>query len=67
MSLKERQARDLLAQAEIPTFSSAIYEYTVFERAPLAGVTVNEYPDKYGESAWECYVSVIEEIFNEQE
>ena len=38
-----------------------------FERAPLAGVTVNEYPDKYGESAWECYVSVIEEIFNEQE
>lgn len=67
ISLKERQARDLLTQAEIPTFSASIYEYTVFERAPLAGVTVNKYPDKYGDSAWQCYVSVIEEIFNEQE
>ena len=51
MSLKERQARELLAQAQIPTFSAAIYEYTVFERAPLAGVTVDEYPDKYGKLA----------------
>lgn len=67
LSLKERQARDLLAQAEIPTFSATIYEYTVFERTPLAGVTVDEYPDKYGKLAWQCYASVIEEIFNEQQ
>ena len=65
VSLKEREARSLLKQAEIPAFRASIYQYTVFERAPLAGVTVAQYPDKYSQTAWACYVAVMEEIFSE--
>jgi len=64
-SLKEREARELLEQAEIPAFKSAIYQYTVFERAPLEGVVVSDYSDKYAQTAMRCYQLVMEEIFDE--
>ncbi len=62
--LKESKARFLLEQGEIPTFKGSIYNYTAFERAPLMGVTVDQYPDKYATAAWKCYQSIGEEIFN---
>lgn len=65
-SLKEKQARKLLASAQIPVFQSAIVQYTAFERAPLMGVTVDRYPDRYATEAWKCYEAVGEEIVNGQ-
>ncbi|MGB5594987.1 MAG: ParA family protein [Crocosphaera sp.] len=62
--LKEEKARFLLEQEEIPTFNGAIYQYTAFERAPLMGVTVDQYPDKYAKTAWNCYKKIGEEIIN---
>ena len=62
--LKERKARELLKQINIPVFRTAIVNYTAFERAPLMGVTVNQYPDEYAQAAWKCYQQVGEEIFN---
>lgn len=61
-SLKEKQTRQLLKEAKIPFFDAAIYSYTAFERAPLLGVTVDHYPDKYSSQAWDCYVQVGKEI-----
>lgn len=61
-SLKERKARELLDQAEISYFKSAIYEFTAFERAPLIGVTVDRYPDDYAQTAWDCYQRLGDEI-----
>lgn len=63
-SLKEKQARSLLASANIPVFESAIVQYTAFERAPLWGVTVDRYPDRYAKEAWQCYQGVGQEIVN---
>ncbi len=63
LSLKEREARELLKQAEIPTFKSSIYQYTAFERAPLVGVVVSDYPDRYSSAAMQCYSSIMEEIY----
>ena len=65
-SLKEKQARKLLNDAGIPVFESAIVQYTAFERAPLMGVTVDRYPDRYAQSAWKCYEAVGKEIVNGQ-
>ena len=62
--LKERKARELLEQINIPVFRTAIVNYTAFERAPLMGVTVNQYPDEYAQAAWKCYQQVGEEIVN---
>ena len=62
--LKEEKARFLLSQEEIPTFKGAIYQYTAFERSPLMGVTVDQYPDKYALRAWDCYQKIGEEILN---
>jgi chromosome partitioning protein len=63
-SLKERKARELLQEAGIPLFETAIIEYTVFERAPLMGVTVDQYPDDYASIAWNCYQSVGAEVLH---
>lgn len=63
-SLKERKARLLLEQAEIPTFATAIIDYTAFERAPLMGVTVDLYPDDYALTVWNCYQSLGEEVMH---
>ncbi len=64
MSLKERKARELLLQAEIPVFESSITLYTAFERAPLMGVTVERYPDEYAQAAWDCYCAVSQEVLH---
>jgi chromosome partitioning protein len=63
-SLKERKARTLLEAAKIPTFETAIVEYTAFERAPLMGVTVDRFPDDYALAAWTCYLKVGEEVLH---
>jgi chromosome partitioning protein len=63
--LKESKARFLLEQEQIPTFIGSIYQYTAFERAPLMGVTVDQYPDSYAQAAWNCYNNIGEEIFND--
>ncbi len=63
-SLKERKARELLQLAEIPVFSASIIQYTAFERAPLLGITVEQYPDDYAQAAWNCYQALGEEILH---
>lgn len=62
--LKERKARELLKTANIPTFTTAITSYTAFERSPLLGVTVDEYPDSYAQLAWNCYEDLGEEVLH---
>ena len=61
-TLKEKQTRQLLEEAKIPLFATSIYNYTAFERAPLMGITVELYPDKYSLMAWNCYVQLGKEI-----
>jgi len=61
-TLKEKQTRQLLQEAKVPVFDTSIFNYTAFERAPLLGITVDLYPDKYSSSAWNCYVQLGKEI-----
>lgn len=56
------EARKLLAEAKLPVFKSEIKRLVAFERAPLAGVVVRDYPDPRSEAAWEGYKAVGKEI-----
>ncbi|MGI0488555.1 ParA family protein [Pantanalinema rosaneae CENA516] len=56
------EARKLLAEANLPVFKSEIKRLVAFERAPLAGVIVRDYPDARSEQAWEGYEAVGQEI-----
>lgn len=62
--LKERKARELLKAGNISTFQIAIPTYTAFERAPLLGVTVDQYPDEYAQTAWGCYQKLAQEVLH---
>lgn len=55
-------ARKLLADEEIPTFKTEIKRLVAFERAPLGGVIVKDYPDPRAAVAWEGYQALGEEV-----
>jgi chromosome partitioning protein len=67
LSSDERDARELLAETNIPVFRGRIREYSVFKKAALAGVPVYAVKgDRNAKIAWNDYKSVIEEALNGQ-
>ena len=57
-----REARKMLLEAGLPVFESEIKRLVAFERAPLMGVVVQDYPDPRSQAAWEGYAAVGKEI-----
>jgi chromosome partitioning protein len=57
------EARAALERAELPLFKSGIRRLSVFQRAALEGVPVNQIKgDSYAGIAWRCYADVGKEI-----
>jgi chromosome partitioning protein len=56
------EARKLLQEAGLPVFEGEIKRLVAFERAPLMGVVVSDYPDQRAQTAWEGYEAVGKEI-----
>ena len=57
------EARAALSRAELPLFKSGIRRLSVFQRAALEGVPVNQIKgDSYAGIAWRCYADVGKEI-----
>lgn len=61
-SASGREARKLLLEAGLPVFSAEIKRLVAFERAPLMGVVVKDYPDPRAKTAWEGYEALGREI-----
>ncbi len=57
------EARAALERAELPLFKSGIRRLSVFQRAALEGIPVNQIKgDSYAGIAWRCYADVGKEI-----
>jgi len=61
-STSGREARKLLVEAGLPVFEAEIKRLVAFERAPLMGVVVKDYPDPRALTGWEGYEAVGKEI-----
>ena len=59
-----REAKQMLEAENIPTFNAEIKRLVAFERAPLEGVIVKDYPDPRSNVAWEGYEALGKEIVN---
>ena len=59
------EARKLLDEAEIPTFSSQIREAVAFQKASLKGCLVSNSGDSRGKTCWGDYKKLGDEIRNE--
>ncbi|MEO1297270.1 MAG: ParA family protein [Cyanobacteria bacterium J06636_16] len=57
-------ARELLAQENIPTFQTEIRRLVAFERSPLEGVVVKDYKDPRAGVAWAGYEALGNEVLN---
>lgn len=57
-----KEARDMLAAEGIPTFQAEIKRLVAFERAPLEGVIVKDYPDPRADVAWAGYEELGKEV-----
>ncbi len=57
-----KEAKEMLAAENIPTFKAEIKRLVAFERAPLEGVVVKDYPDSRASAAWAGYVELGKEI-----
>lgn len=57
-----RDARKSLEELELPIFQSEIKRLVAFERAPLLGVTVRDYPDPRALDGWEGYEELGREV-----
>lgn len=57
-----KEAKDMLAAEGIPTFQAEIKRLVAFERAPLEGVIVKDYPDPRAEVAWAGYEELGKEV-----
>lgn len=56
------EAKELLAQEQIPTFNTEIKRLVAFERAPLEGVIVKDYNDPRAGVAWAGYEALGQEV-----
>ncbi|NJL20066.1 MAG: ParA family protein [Leptolyngbyaceae cyanobacterium SM1_3_5] len=56
------EARQLLAESNLPVFRSEIKRLVAFERAPLEGVVVKDYADPRALVAWQGYEDLGKEI-----
>lgn len=57
-----RDARKSLEELGLPVFKSEIKRLVAFERAPLLGVTIKDYPDARAKEGWAGYAAVGKEI-----
>lgn len=57
-------ARQTLIEEELPVFDAQIRRLVAFERAPLQGVIVKDYPDPRSADGWKGYVSLGKEVFH---
>jgi chromosome partitioning protein len=59
------EARESLVSAKLPVFETGIRRFSVFQRAALEGVPVNQVRgDSKSKIAWRCYSEVGKEISN---
>ncbi len=66
-STDEKDAREYLADNNIPVFKGRIREYSAYKKAFMAGVPVCLVKgDKYAKIAWRDYETVIKEAMNGQ-
>jgi len=56
------ETRRLFQEEGIPVFKAEIKRLVAFERAPLAGVVVKEYPDPRATQAWLGYEALGKEV-----
>ncbi|MBF2065923.1 MAG: ParA family protein [Calothrix sp. C42_A2020_038] len=56
------EAREMLLEAGLPTFTGSIRDAVAFQKAALAGVPVNKVGDARAKIAWKDYVAVGKEI-----
>jgi len=61
-STAAKDARKSLGEIGLPIFKSEIKRLVAFERSPLLGVTVKDYPDSRASDGWSGYVAVGKEI-----
>ncbi|RMF27102.1 MAG: ParA family protein [Cyanobacteria bacterium J083] len=61
-TINGREARKTLEELELPLFSVDIPLLVAFQRSPLKGVTVKDYPDPRAKLGWSKYKIVGEEI-----
>jgi chromosome partitioning protein len=62
-----REARKTLESLNLPLFSTEIPLLVAFQRAPVRGITIKDYPDSRAKQAWSKYEEVGAEILkNEQ-
>lgn len=61
-STAARDARKSLEELGLPVFKAEIKRLVAFERAPLLGVTIKDYPDARAKDGWAGYAAVGREI-----
>lgn len=61
-STAAKDARKSLGEIGLPIFKSEIKRLVAFERSPLLGVIVKDYPDSRASDGWSGYVAVGKEI-----
>jgi len=61
-SSTKKSARKELEELGLPLFASEIPRLVAFERAPLKGLLVKDYPDPRSKRAWESYEALGREI-----
>jgi chromosome partitioning protein len=57
-----REAKKSLQEVKLPLFKAEIPRLVAFERSPLKGVIVKDYPDPRSKLAWEGYKALGKEI-----
>jgi chromosome partitioning protein len=57
-----KEAKEMLLAENIPIFKAEIKRLVAFERAPLEGVIVKDYPDPRADAAWAGYEELGKEI-----
>ena len=61
-TISGQKAHQFLTEAKLPLFKTAIPKLVAFERAPMRGVIVKDYPDPRSRTAWASYEAVGREI-----
>ncbi|NES19341.1 MAG: ParA family protein [Symploca sp. SIO3E6] len=60
-----KDARRNLEELKLPMFKAEIPKLVAFEKAPLAGVLIKDYPNRYSDRGWKAYQAVGREILKE--
>jgi len=61
-STAARDARKSLEELGLPVFKAEIKRLVAFERAPLLGTTIKDYPDARAKDGWSGYLAMGKEV-----